>query len=226
MNALSKTIVLACCVIGLRVSATLTGYSDLASWDAAVSPSSITSINFEGIVAPGGFTAYSSPPGVTVGGVNFQYTDPNPGVLFVLGDGFYGSSAATLSPQDFSANASRNYEDGITVTLPSPVTALSTTIGSFYPGSSPFIFVINGSSYTATSGSTAAPTFVGITSDTPFTSFTVTDPNDYAMTFANFNFAPSLAPVPEPTTIISGAMLLLPFGSSAFRQLRKKFQAA
>jgi hypothetical protein len=33
-------------------------------------------------------------------------------------------------------------------------------------------------------------------------------------------------PVPEPTTIISGAMLLLPFGSSAFRQLRKKMRAA
>jgi len=32
--------------------------------------------------------------------------------------------------------------------------------------------------------------------------------------------------VPEPTTMISGALLLLPFGTSAFRQLRKKFQAA
>lgn len=31
--------------------------------------------------------------------------------------------------------------------------------------------------------------------------------------------------VPEPTTLISGAMLLLSFGSGAFRQLRKKFQA-
>ncbi|HUD84456.1 MAG TPA: hypothetical protein VMQ67_13175 [Candidatus Saccharimonadales bacterium] len=35
-----------------------------------------------------------------------------------------------------------------------------------------------------------------------------------------------VTPVPEPTTIISGALLLLPFGSSAFRQLRKKLQAA
>jgi len=32
----------------------------------------------------------------------------------------------------------------------------------------------------------------------------------------------SVTPVPEPTTIIAGAMLLLPFGSRAFRQLRKK----
>jgi hypothetical protein len=30
--------------------------------------------------------------------------------------------------------------------------------------------------------------------------------------------------VPEPTTLISGALMLLPFGSNAFRQLRKKLQ--
>jgi hypothetical protein len=35
-----------------------------------------------------------------------------------------------------------------------------------------------------------------------------------------------VSPVPEPTTLISGALLLLPFGSSAVRQLRKKLQAA
>jgi len=33
-------------------------------------------------------------------------------------------------------------------------------------------------------------------------------------------------PVPEPTTMISGALLLLPFGWSAVRQLRKKLQPA
>jgi len=36
----------------------------------------------------------------------------------------------------------------------------------------------------------------------------------------------SLTAVPEPATLISGALLLLPFGSSAVRQLRKKLQAA
>jgi hypothetical protein len=33
------------------------------------------------------------------------------------------------------------------------------------------------------------------------------------------------AAVPEPTTMIAGALLLLPFGSGAVRQLRKKLQA-
>lgn len=36
----------------------------------------------------------------------------------------------------------------------------------------------------------------------------------------------SLTAVPEPTTLISGALLLLPFGSSAARHLRKKLLAA
>jgi hypothetical protein len=36
----------------------------------------------------------------------------------------------------------------------------------------------------------------------------------------------SVTAVPEPTTLISGALMLLPFGSSVARRLRKKFQAA
>jgi hypothetical protein len=44
--------------------------------------------------------------------------------------------------------------------------------------------------------------------------------NDYETT-VQFTTA-----VPEPTTLVSGALLLLPFGSSAFRQLRKKAQTA
>jgi hypothetical protein len=36
----------------------------------------------------------------------------------------------------------------------------------------------------------------------------------------------SVTAVPEPTTLVSGALMLLPFGSSVARKLRKKFQAA
>jgi hypothetical protein len=34
-----------------------------------------------------------------------------------------------------------------------------------------------------------------------------------------------LAPVPEPTTMIAGALLLLPFGASTLRILRKRQMA-
>jgi hypothetical protein len=36
----------------------------------------------------------------------------------------------------------------------------------------------------------------------------------------------SMCPVPEPSTMIAAALLLLPFGLGAIRQLRKKMQAA
>jgi hypothetical protein len=45
-------------------------------------------------------------------------------------------------------------------------------------------------------------------------------------TVASFGGGFYYAPVPEPSTVLAGAMLLLPFGSGAFRQTRKKFQAA
>jgi hypothetical protein len=40
----------------------------------------------------------------------------------------------------------------------------------------------------------------------------------------NITFEGPLGAVPEPTTLISGALLLLPFGSSAVRRFRKKSQ--
>ena len=35
----------------------------------------------------------------------------------------------------------------------------------------------------------------------------------------------AVAPVPEPTTMIAGALLLLPFGASTLRMLRKSRKA-
>jgi hypothetical protein len=42
----------------------------------------------------------------------------------------------------------------------------------------------------------------------------------------SYNFtSDSLAPVPEPTTMIAGALLLLPFGASTLRIIRKNRKA-
>ena len=37
-----------------------------------------------------------------------------------------------------------------------------------------------------------------------------------------FNYTPAVSSVPEPTTVIAGALMLLPFGASTMRSLRKK----
>jgi hypothetical protein len=42
----------------------------------------------------------------------------------------------------------------------------------------------------------------------------------------NTQTAFTVTAVPEPSTYLAGALMLVPFGSSALRQLRKKFQAA
>jgi hypothetical protein len=53
------------------------------------------------------------------------------------------------------------------------------------------------------------------------------NPAQFALTDISVTDAgPAPKIVPEPTTIISGAMVLLPFGSSAVRQLRKKLKGA
>jgi hypothetical protein len=44
-------------------------------------------------------------------------------------------------------------------------------------------------------------------------------------TIDNVPFAPPVLPVPEPTTFIAGALLLLPFGASTLRILRRKATA-
>jgi hypothetical protein len=41
----------------------------------------------------------------------------------------------------------------------------------------------------------------------------------------SYSFTLAAAPVPEPTTLISGAMLLMPFGASALRIMRKRSTA-
>jgi hypothetical protein len=47
--------------------------------------------------------------------------------------------------------------------------------------------------------------------------------NDVTINGTTYDFEPnSVSSVPEPTTIIAGALLLLPFGASALRILRKK----
>ena len=198
MKTVSKLFVLACCLAGLRASAQLNTYTDLASWQAAVNPGSITSVNFEGIVGTpsdpnyglglNNFTYYSSPPGLTIGDANFQYTSPTPGLLFLLGDDYYYSGQpAELSAQDFGADPPPGDPDGITVTFAHPITAFDMTFESFF--GTPFTFTAGGGSYTQTAPTTGAGLgFVGITSDTPFTSFTVTTPAEFAMSFASLSY--------------------------------------
>jgi hypothetical protein len=126
----------------------VTGYTSPSSWDASVNLASVSSINFDGIIGSASdpnlgqglpnFTYFSSPTGLTLGGVNFQYTSTTPGLLFVLGDGYYyPGQSAELSAQA-NPELPPGTPDGMTITFHSPVTAFSMTMESFF--GSPFTF--------------------------------------------------------------------------------------
>ena len=63
----------------------------------------------------------------------------------------------------------------------------------------------------------------GTVTVTPWASPITAEPAvDYiASFFVGREFNTEFTPVPEPTTIVAGAMLLLPFGMSTLRMLRK-----
>ncbi|HEY4416935.1 MAG TPA: PEP-CTERM sorting domain-containing protein [Verrucomicrobiae bacterium] len=52
------------------------------------------------------------------------------------------------------------------------------------------------------------------------------DRNDLEFVFQNISLNPPTAAVPEPTTVVAGALLLLPFGVSTLRILRNRKMAA
>jgi hypothetical protein len=61
--------------------------------------------------------------------------------------------------------------------------------------------------------------YVNISSTLPFNKVIATS-TQYAFEFDNVAYNPT--PVPEPTTMIAGALLLLPFGASTLRVLRRR----
>jgi len=59
----------------------------------------------------------------------------------------------------------------------------------------------------------------------PVVSFTIST-DDIGFTFGRMVEGPEgMVPVPEPSTIVAGLLLLLPFGASTLRALRKRNQA-
>lgn len=116
-------------------------------------------------------------------------------------------------------------EDNTSMTITVPVGT-----GAFYFYAAPNT---DGYSITATANDGSSVTVDGLTFDsangwgfytydTPLTSIQVTSTGD---AFAIGQFGIAEFAVPEPTTMIVGALLLLPFGVSAWRTLRRKHTA-
>ena len=206
MNKVLRAIaVLAAMTAGSVTHATVTSYSTWGAYNAATS--SNTTIDFEAQQTSGGSggaTYYGS--SLTVGGVTF--TD-NADRLFVLSAGYYGDP--------FTSNYLNNNAVGsqINVNFVNPVYGFAMDLGTIYNwGGGPLQLTFNfaGSSETinlpGVLNNHGAPlSFSGFTSDSAFSSISISDPTN-GLAIDNFTFA-SAAPVPEPETY---AMLLAGLG--------------
>lgn len=147
------------------------------------------------------------------------------------------ASAGTATGVSSWVNPSVNGASGAFSVIPTGTSATFAAPWNFNSGASPFwtvssggeTFVFNLLTSTITS---QAPGFVYVTGsglvsgsgNTVYAatamswSFTAQDP---AISGQTFTFSASTAAIPEPSTIAAGALLLLPFGISTMRILRK-----
>ena len=93
---------------------------------------------------------------------------------------------------------------------------------SFYNGNT-LVGAVTGSQVTASPNGDQGVNgslYVNITTDTAFDRV-VASSSQYAFEFDNVAFKNTVNPVPEPSTIFAGALLLMPFGLSTLRSLRR-----
>ena len=138
-----------------------------------------------------------TPPGTTVGGVNFTIDRSiSDGNLFRIANGAY-APFAVLSSQK-SPDSPNNFLNNLLITLPSPVTSFALDFNSF--NASPFTFTLStGETFTAATPGYYAPsyTFLGVTSTVAITSISISAPHSDFINLEDFTFGTAAA-VPEP----------------------------
>ena len=175
------------------VQAAVITYTNEADFLAATS--ALTTIDFEGLAADGGFIFLPTPPGLTQSGVNFTIDHtPNNGNLFVIGADFYYMDNSVLSSQ-----ASTTAPDNLHITLPGSSTAFSLFLGAFSSTTWTFTFS-GGDAFTTAVPGFAQLSFFGFTSTTPFDSVSITGGIGPVLNIDDVSFGTATA-VPEPTTI-------------------------
>ncbi len=180
-------------------------YNTQASWAAALSGGP-TTVNFEGIAPPLGFTVPGFGPGtnIAVGGVNFAVGPAGTNNLFfVLGDGYYGYPVSTISlqPTDFTAPAD------LLITLPTSMTALGFDWGAVFTGGDATITLSDGTAVTVPPPTFPGFQFWGVTAPGGITSVEITLPDSYGLSMSDFSYGSAATATPEP-----GSLLLLGSG--------------
>jgi hypothetical protein len=184
-----------------------TFFTSAGAFNAATS--GLTTGNFEGLVAPTGFT---SAPSFTVSGVNFN----SAGSDFIIGGQFFGGTIYNAVPF-----YSGQFAPGNVISF-AGATAFGMTYGSYAGNSGPISFTLSDGSVFSTTlpTSSATPVFFGFTSTAPITSITVNNQVGGSQVFDVLSFSiGSAAVVPEPQ---SWALLIAGFGLTGAALRRRR----
>jgi len=187
-------------------NAAVTGYTDRASFTAALGGAPTTTINFDGVAA-----GAVIPNGGTFDGVGFDFSDLAYDLIVL--DGLDTTSPPNfLGVDDGSPYGPFLGGDTVTLTFPTPVFAVGVSFlapGGLYGGAfhvvTPEGTADSGASPTFTFGSGDEEWFVGLIADTPFATADFTSDDDIIV--SNNLDDITYAAIPEPVSaalVVSG----------------------
>jgi hypothetical protein len=192
-------------------STTITSYTDSASWTAATT--GVTTDNFSGFAPTNSYTYY--PTGIFQNGVEFIGISESTGVMDTGMASYYNFGTGDAG---FVSNGGNPIT--VTITLPTPVTAFSLNLFT-NPTAATYTVTTLSTPFTVPTFATPTPAFFGVTSDTAFSTLTLTTGGlNYAF-FDNFSFGTAQTQdsgqVPE-----AGTFFLIGTGLIGFAVFRTK----
>jgi hypothetical protein len=181
------------------VHAELIFYPTPTAFDAAATATTTITFSTPSHI---GFTFNPTPPGLTIGGVNFNIGNALAGDgLNVTGKGFYGPGTYA---EDFlipSVSPQGRVGTDLAITLPPGTTALALRYGSFQ--GTTFTFKLStGDAFTAAPVRFRELGLLGLTSSAPFTSLVIHANGSDPIVIGDLTFGPAVAPEPAGLTLL------------------------
>ncbi len=214
-KGLVAALVLGLGLVAAGPAAASTMYTSKSAFQSATS--GLTTVDFNGIAAPGSFVFFGTGP-LNLSGVTFTGNNQ----MFVIDPGYYGSPY----PDGGFLNSDYSSTNTIVVSnLPAGTTAVGVDFGGLFTGGATFSITLStGETFVASTPGSIEDGFlgfVGFTSSTPITSiqFDMPDAPGYNA-LDNFVFGSAQAAVPEPASLT--LLGLGAFGLAGFTLRRRK----
>ena len=173
-------------------------FSSQASWQAATS-GGLTTIDFEGIAAPGNFEFVN--PALMLSGVSFT---PSASTNQFVVDSGYGPG------YDFGTGATFDWQQGVPSTtnlaFPGGITAIGFDLGALFHGSSIGVTLSSGDAFSVVTPTTQMLQFFGVISTVPIGSIVLTNSGDGVLD--NVRFGGSTVPEPAGFLLLGSGLVV------------------